>query len=196
MQRIIVFILFVPMVAFSQAPKWETEVVQRCSRTQTPFTEAMIQTGHHAGKYLPYSLPMVIAGYGWVKGDEQTVIKGLTIEAGCLVSAVIMFGMKLVFQRERPFVAYPKMIDARVKETSYSFPSGHTTGAFALATGLTLQYRHLYVAIPSYLFAAGVGISRIYAGVHYPSDVLVGALIGTAGAFLTYWLSKELFPDP
>lgn len=192
----ILITLLIPISAFSQTSKWEAEVVQRCNQTQTPFTKALVWSGHYGGKYLPYSLPMVIAGYGWAKGDEQTVIKGLTIEAGCLGSAIVMFGMKQIFQRERPFVDYPESIEARIKETGYSFPSGHTTGAFALATGLTLQYRHLYIAIPSYLFAVGVGVSRIYAGVHYPSDVLVGALVGTASAFLAHWLSKELFPNP
>lgn len=188
--------MLVPATVFSQGMAWEVSVVKRCNETRIPFTETMVLGGHYGGKYLPYGLPMAIVGYGWAKGNSQTVVKGLTIESGCLMAGMVMFGLKQMVRRDRPFVSYATTIDAWVNETGFSFPSGHSTGAFALAAGLVLQYPYWYVAIPSYVFAVGVGISRIYAGVHYPSDVVVGALVGTAGAFLAAWLSKQLFPNP
>lgn len=81
-----------------------------------------------------------------------------------------------------------------------SFPSGHTATAFALAFWLFLQLyrtRHRLWGYGALLLAGLVGLSRIYRGVHYPSDVLAGALIGVlwgAVAYLT--LSAPLMPAP
>ena len=72
-------------------------------------------------------------------------------------------------------------------------PSGHTSGAFNLATSLTLSYPKWYVAAPSYLWASGVAYSRMYIGVHYPSDVFIGALLGSGTAWLNYYINKKYF---
>lgn len=74
----------------------------------------------------------------------------------------------------------------------YSFPSGHTTDAFSLATSLTLNFKQWYVIVPAYLWAGSVGYSRLYLGAHYPSDVFGGAIVGSTSAFITYKLSKWL----
>ena len=60
---------------------------------------------------------------------------------------------------------------------------------------LCLCYPKWYVVVPSVIWAAGVGFSLLYLGVHYPSDVLAGALIGTASAVLVYNLSKSWWQD-
>ncbi|GAB2971723.1 hypothetical protein GCM10027049_01640 [Mucilaginibacter puniceus] len=65
--------------------------------------------------------------------------------------------------------------------------------AFATATSLSLSFPKWYVIIPSYTYAAAIGYSRMYLGVHYPTDVLAGALLGTGTAFLTWKLQKILF---
>lgn len=65
-------------------------------------------------------------------------------------------------------------------------PSGHTSLAFATATSLTLKYPKWYVAAPSYFWACSVGYSRMNLGVHYPSDIVAGALLGAGSAYLTY----------
>jgi len=62
----------------------------------------------------------------------------------------------------------------KVKENSSSFPSGHTTAAFETATSLSLNFPKWYVIIPAYTWAGAVGYSRLYLGVHYPSDIAAG----------------------
>jgi membrane-associated phospholipid phosphatase len=70
--------------------------------------------------------------------------------------------------------------------TQQSFPSGHATTAFALAVVLGfLAPRWLW---PALALAAAVGVSRVGLGVHYPSDVLAGAIVGGLGAYLVRWL--------
>ena len=79
----------------------------------------------------------------------------------------------------------------------FSFPSGHTATAFALATSLCVKYPKWYVIAPSALWACSVGVSRMNEGVHYPSDVLAGAAIGAGCAvvniYVNRWLNKWLF---
>jgi undecaprenyl-diphosphatase len=84
------------------------------------------------------------------------------------LSAGVTAGLKYVVNRERP-------TGETVRKNS-SFPSGHATGSFALATVLSAQYPAL--GVPAYLLAAGISYSRVYEGRHYVSDVVAGALVG------------------
>ena len=123
-------------------------------------------------------------------GDDETAL-GLTLllvafgnehqfETGKLMTVafsgtgIAIFMLKQIARRIRP-------LEEKVAGLNSSFPSGHAGTAFAIATVLSNRYPRL--RIPFYLGATLVGISRIYLGRHYPSDVLVGAAIGTFTAF-------------
>ncbi|HWB25158.1 MAG TPA: phosphatase PAP2 family protein [Chitinophagaceae bacterium] len=110
------------------------------------------------------------------------------------VSVVMAESFKRIFNRPRPYEKYPGEIHPYdATETGQSFPSGHTTIAFATATSLSLEYRKWYVVVPAYAWAVGVGYSRLYLGEHYPTDVLGAAVIGTGSALLSHWLTKKIF---
>ncbi|MGE5482378.1 MAG: phosphatase PAP2 family protein [Bacteroidota bacterium] len=90
--------------------------------------------------------------------------------------------LKRTIQRPRPYFSlegYRKLV---APLTDYSFPSGHTTAAFAVA-GI-LSTIGMPTALVSWSLATLVGISRMYLGHHYPLDVATGAMIGIAGALL------------
>jgi undecaprenyl-diphosphatase len=85
------------------------------------------------------------------------------------------FGVKDLVHRTRPFDAHPQIHPLYVVHSS-SFPAGHAATAFAGATLLSYVVPR---AVPLFvLLAAAIGFSRVYVGVHYPGDVLGGALIG------------------
>ena len=75
----------------------------------------------------------------------------------------------------------------------YGFPSNHASNGFATATMLTLLYRRKIVAACAFLWAIGSCYSRMYLGVHFPTDILVGAILGTCIAVVVYHLYKYVY---
>ena len=90
--------------------------------------------------------------------------------------------LKNTCQRKRPPEAIPSFTSVIIASDRFSFPSGHTCGAFLLATMTTMYSPAL--AVPMYLWASAVGVSRVVLGVHFPTDILAGALIGSSIAWL------------
>ncbi|MGL4292651.1 MAG: phosphatase PAP2 family protein [Bacteroidales bacterium] len=141
-------------------------------------------------KYLLIGIPVGMGIYDLITKDADHFDKTLGVTASILSVYAVQLALKQLVKRERPFEKYPDYIVNRVPESGYSFPSNHTGGAFALATSLSLNYPKWYVIAPSYLWAAAVGYSRLELGVHYPSDVIAGALIGSACAWGCYELQQ------
>jgi membrane-associated phospholipid phosphatase len=141
--------------------------------------------------YFIAGVPAGMAATGLIRDD-----KSLLRNAGvCVVASIVSSGMtnllKYTINRDRPFVTYPD-IKKKSDAGSPSFPSGHTSGAFATATSLSLSYPKWYIIAPSFAYASLVGYSRMHLGVHYPSDVLAGAAIGAGSAWLTHEINKKL----
>ncbi len=98
---------------------------------------------------------------------------------------LIYWGLKRGTRRQRPFMQCGG-ISARMRvPDAFSFPSGHTLHAAAFAVLLSTFYPRLAPLL--WGFASLVGVSRVVLGLHYPSDVLAGALIGAATASLVLW---------
>jgi len=136
-------------------------------------------------------VPVTVLATGLVRDDKITINKGLYMAESLVASTFITTGLKYTFKRPRPFTKDPYLVPAS-SAGSYSFPSGHTSEAFATATSLTMAYPKWYVAAPAYAWAATVGYSRMYLGVHYPTDVLAGAVVGAGSAWLMYKANKWL----
>lgn len=124
--------------------------------------------------------------------------KAIQVTAAFLLSALVAQILKNVFSMPRPKEffrpgTYPYFIDGVTNHGFASFPSGHTTSIFALATMLAIftpNQRHKI----AYGFAGVlVGYSRIYLGQHFLNDVLVGSCVGMMVAVAVHWLFVAKF---
>ena len=91
--------------------------------------------------------------------------------------------------RVRPYDAFPQII-ALVKESSFSFPSGHSAASLACSV-VYLKLLPRKAGVPLFVLAILVALSRIYLCVHYPSDVVAGALIGAVCALIACWADRR-----
>ncbi len=123
------------------------------------------------------------------RSGRRAAANGLAAVA--VTSGVVNLIAKPLGGRRRPDrAAYAVPVARHVPMPgSTSFPSGHSASAFAFASGVTDV---LPVAVPLQLSAALVAYSRVHTGVHYPADVIAGALIGSAVAPLTSALLKRI----
>lgn len=154
------------------------------ARTPTPALDRAMARLSHAADYSRLSLASA-AFLALARGPagRRAALHGLA--AVGVAASVVNLAAKPLGRRGRPDRAGERVPEARHVRMprSTSFPSGHTAAAFAFATGVG----HVLpsAAVPLRALAALVGFSRVHTGVHYPGDVVAGALIGTALAQLT-----------
>jgi len=117
----------------------------------------------------PAGLPFVMAG-----------LIGFTLEL------TLYYLVKKNVKRPRPFKKFAGISCLIIPPDEFSFPSGHTGGAFLVASLLSLAFPAL--CVPVLLWAALVGFSRVYLGVHYPTDVLAGMALGLFSAQVGLWV--------
>ncbi|SHH21981.1 undecaprenyl-diphosphatase [Caloranaerobacter azorensis DSM 13643] len=110
-------------------------------------------------------------------GNDEVKMAGYKSITALSTSHVLVHFLKKIFTRERPFVKLKRINTFKNKLFDYSFPSGHTTAIFSICITLALNFSVFTLFFIAIAFV--VGLSRIYIGVHYPSDVLVGMIIGT-----------------
>ena len=106
---------------------------------------------------------------------------------GFAVERAIYFVFKSGFKRNRPPQAIPGFESVIQPSDQFSFPSGHTSAAFFMATALTLYMPALAVVLVPW--AMLVGLARVVLGVHFPTDIVAGAVIGTS---VCLWTSSFL----
>ena len=98
--------------------------------------------------------------------------------------------LKNLVMRPRPFVTHTDLTALLVPEDPWSFPSGHTLSSFAAASAL--YFFHHKTGFLAFLLAAAIAFSRLYASVHYPTDVLAGAVIGVLCGIIAAWLTDRV----
>jgi undecaprenyl-diphosphatase len=154
------------------------------AQTPTPTLDRAMARLSRAADYSRLSVvsAALLAATGGRRGRRAAAM-GLASVG--VASTVVNLGMKPLGRRRRPDRAVERVPVARHVRmpASTSFPSGHAASAFAFATGI--GYVLPPAAIPLRALAALIAYSRVHTGVHYPGDVIAGALTGTALAQVT-----------
>lgn len=135
-------------------------------------------------------------GYIWIAVGLILLFPKKTRRAGvfmliCLALAFVVndLAIKPLIARIRPYDLCGELSILVRPETSFSFPSGHTNISFAAAYALTRAFGKK--GAWAYLPAALIAFSRCYVGVHYPTDVLAGMIVGTLCAALAWYLANR-----
>ncbi len=123
-------------------------------------------------------------GYLWIAIGvllllfKKTRAVGVSVLLALLINLCITnISLKNIIARPRPFNVNPELVTLIKHPSSFSFPSGHTSGSFTAA----LVLYHLMpkkIGVPAVVLATMIGFSRMYVGVHYPTDVLGGIVVG------------------
>ena len=122
-----------------------------------------------------------------------------TRKAGATALTALAFGaavtnltIKPLITRPRPWVVMEDFVCLVTSSYPNSFPSGHTTAAFAFGVALFLTVKPKWAKAAALTAAALMGLSRLYVGVHFPTDVLAGAVIGTCCGILASWVVRRV----
>jgi membrane-associated phospholipid phosphatase len=148
-------------------------------------------------RWQPITFLFVLASAWWVKWPIIAAVGAVSdarprcTSRVCALSATLAVGaaalvvelVKVTTDRARPPLAESSVESVVPLPASASFPSGHSATAFAAATAVALVYPRLRA--PILALAGLVALSRVYLGVHYWSDVLVGSLVGVAVGWAT-----------
>lgn len=194
MNKVIGFFVFFFCVSIIHAQNVDIDVLKKININRNTSLDGTFKSISQSAVPISVATPILIYTLGLINNDSVAKQKALFIGETFLASAFITVVSKKIIKTDRPYDTYP-MVQPVVSEASYSMPSGHTSTAFATATSLSLAYPKWYVVAPSFVWAGAIGYSRMHLGVHYPSDVLAGALVGSGSAYLTYkanqWINKK-----
>ena len=199
LRKVIILLSFILVnIHVVNAQNWDVNTLHKINQWDIHGVSKAIS---NTTPIITIGLPSAMGIYALIEKDRPLLKKAIYIGTSVIEATAICYATKLIVDRERPFLKYPDKITpygaSGIK--SSSFPSSHTAAAFSLATSLSITYPKWYVIVPSALWATSVGIARMNQGVHYPTDVMAGAVIGVgcgfANIYINRWLNKVLFNE-
>ncbi len=187
---ILLFLIFATFSYETNAQNWDIRTLEKINSNPNPFLKDYSIFISESTTAVAFAAPAALGIAALVRNDDEILKNALFMGASLLADGAMTYGLKAAFNRPRPYVTYPDMIEPYKHFESRSMPSGHTSLAFSAATSLSLKYPKWYVIAPSYFWACSVGYSRMNLGVHYPSDVIAGAVLGIGSAYLTLLVNE------
>ena len=153
-----------------------------------PHSVPVLQIVSDTTTMVSIALVILVIIISLVKKSKPLRMKFLMLVTVLLLVTAVTQTLKALIVRDRPFTTYP-YIEKLSSGGDSSFPSGHTLEAFAMAAAISLLFPKKKIIIPIYAWAVLVAYSRMALGVHYPTDVLAGIVIGS----LVGWFVPRVF---
>lgn len=150
----------------------------------TPFVIFVTTLGNSGMIWILISCGLLIPK----KTRKIGIICAVSLLGSLIINNMIL---KNLVERTRPYEVLDGLIPLIPKQVDYSFPSGHTGSSFCCAWVLFRRTPKKY-GIPAVILATGIALSRLYVGVHYPSDVLVGMISGILISYLAEYLVERI----
>lgn len=166
---------------------WNGAEITILERIQEIFSCAFLDS------VMPYITRFADSGIGWIVLALLLLIPRKTRRTGAAMGVALLLGfltgnllLKNCIARTRPFLWDPTISLLIEQPSEYSFPSGHTLASFECAVAIFCYHRKWGIA--ALVFAVLIAFSRLYLQVHYPTDVLGGAMLGTLWGMLACWI--------
>jgi membrane-associated phospholipid phosphatase len=186
---IFLLLLILPVNLLSQ--NIDIRLLRSINSPETLPSDKFFRFLSNSNGFIVIGVPTGMGITGLIRHDHILTENACVSFASTAVNSGITLIMKYTINRDRPFITYPDIVK-KSKAGTPSFPSGHTSSVFAAATSFSLSYPKWYIIVPSFIWAGAVGYSRLDLGVHYPSDVLAGAIVGTGSAWLCFKINQKL----
>ena len=148
-----------------------------------PFMKLYTQLGNTGMLFIVLGLLMLFF--------KPTRKAGFSALCAMLIGLVVVnFTIKPLVARDRPWLVIENFLNLVEEHDPNSFPSGHTNAAFAFAIAVCMSAPKKWMKIAAVCAAVVMGLSRLYVGVHFPSDVLAGAVIGSLCGLAGAWVVR------
>ena len=167
--------------AQSRLQQWDDKIMIDLAEHRTEEKTGVMLFISNTYRYGDVGIPAGLLIGGLVSNDRQMRENALYVASSTAISYGLTELLKLIVKRPRPYIQNIRIVPV-YRAMGTSFPSGHTSTTIATATALSMAYPKWYVIAPAFLWAGSVGYSRMYLGVHYPTDVTGGALLGAGTA--------------
>ncbi len=161
---------------------------------ENPFFDFLMPAITNFGSFIAMAIICILM---YIFGGENTRKVALLGLFALLLANVVVYLLKIIVAVPRPFIVLSH-VDLLIPEVkSYSFPSGHSASSFAVMMMIGLKYRLQFkgktyrLLYPLLAFAVLIAFSRVYIGVHYPLDVIFGAIIGILSAVLVIYIGWD-----
>lgn len=173
---------------------FDIKLFRKINNYRTSFLDGFLNITDKSMLPVSIALPVTLFAYGRWKNrsyDENTAV---LIGVSETMNFLLTGGIKILVKRPRPYIALPNVYYKKTSPADkYSFPSGHASTSFAISAMLTLRYPDSpEIYVPVYIWSLIVAYGRPYWGMHYPTDLFGGVVVGTLSSVAVYSLRKEI----